>query len=235
LGAYASPEAASKHGVFCVTPDGRVRLFLQKPSLTDQQRYEADYRFSLVRLRAINFAGASLLAIYGLLIHAYPVAVLNGLIAAVDVWFLVQIWKQRDYFTLMHVAHDSEYLRGFVAFHRDEIADFIPGYAYEPDAADLNVLVLRNMVPAGLLILRQEGEQARVLLDFVIPGYRDFGVGRFLFEDHRGWFVQRGITRLVSAPGRPRHAGYLVRMGFRAVGGDYVRDLGSPALRDTGI
>ncbi len=32
LGAYATPEAASKHGVFCVAPDGQVRLFLQKPS-----------------------------------------------------------------------------------------------------------------------------------------------------------------------------------------------------------
>ena len=41
LGAYATPEAASKHGVFCVAPDGQVRLFLQKPSLADQQRYGA--------------------------------------------------------------------------------------------------------------------------------------------------------------------------------------------------
>ena len=41
LGAYSTPEAASKHGVFCVAPDGQVRLFLQKPSLADQQRYGA--------------------------------------------------------------------------------------------------------------------------------------------------------------------------------------------------
>jgi fucokinase len=41
LGARATPEAASKHGVFCVAPDGRVRLFLQKPSLHDQERYGA--------------------------------------------------------------------------------------------------------------------------------------------------------------------------------------------------
>ena len=47
LGAYATPEAASKHGVFCVAPDAgtmypwSVRLFLQKPSLADQQRYGA--------------------------------------------------------------------------------------------------------------------------------------------------------------------------------------------------
>jgi fucokinase len=41
LGARATPEAASKHGVFCVAPDGQVRLFLQKPSLAEQQRYGA--------------------------------------------------------------------------------------------------------------------------------------------------------------------------------------------------
>lgn len=41
LGAYATPEAASKHGVFCVGGDGDVRLFLQKPSPADQARYGA--------------------------------------------------------------------------------------------------------------------------------------------------------------------------------------------------
>ena len=41
LGAYATPEAASKHGVFCIHPDGSVRRFLQKPSPADQARYEA--------------------------------------------------------------------------------------------------------------------------------------------------------------------------------------------------
>jgi fucokinase len=41
LGTNATPEAASEHGVFCVASDGQVRLFLQKPSLADQQRYGA--------------------------------------------------------------------------------------------------------------------------------------------------------------------------------------------------
>jgi len=41
LGAYATPESASKHGVFCVAPSGQVRLFLQKPSLADQEHFGA--------------------------------------------------------------------------------------------------------------------------------------------------------------------------------------------------
>ena len=50
LGAYATPEAASKHGVFCIAPDGTARLFLQKPSPDEQQR-----------LGAIDAAGRSVL------------------------------------------------------------------------------------------------------------------------------------------------------------------------------
>ena len=190
---------------------------------------------SLVRLRVINFVGALAFSIYGLHIHAYPVAGLNGLIAIVDVWFLVQMWSQRDYFQLLEVTHDSEYLRGFVHFHRADIAGFIPGYVYEPEPGQLSLLVLRNMVPAGVLLARVEGGQARVLLDFVIPGYRDFGVGRFLFDDNAPWFRQRGIQRFVSAPGHPRHAGYLRRMGFHPEGEDLVRDLAAPALHDRGM
>jgi GNAT superfamily N-acetyltransferase len=181
---------------------------------------------SLLRLRIINLAGASLMTAYGLFIHAYPVAALNGTIVLVDLYYLAQMWRQRDYFKLLEVAHDSEYVRGFVEYHRDEIADFVPGYRHEESGEHRHLLVLRNMVPAGLLVLRPEGGVARVLLDFVIPGYRDFGVGRFLFEENAAWFRERGVRRLVSAPGRPRHAAYLERMGFRRAGEEYVRDLG---------
>jgi fucokinase len=38
LGAYATPEAASKHGVFCVAAKGEARLYLQKPSPDEQRR-----------------------------------------------------------------------------------------------------------------------------------------------------------------------------------------------------
>jgi fucokinase len=41
LGAPAATGVAGKHGVFCIAPDGRVRLFLQKPSLAEQQRHGA--------------------------------------------------------------------------------------------------------------------------------------------------------------------------------------------------
>jgi fucokinase len=66
LGAYATPEAASKHGVFCVAPDGQVRLFLQKPSLADQERYGAvDARGrAVLDIAVMSFDAAAAVAMF---------------------------------------------------------------------------------------------------------------------------------------------------------------------------
>jgi fucokinase len=44
LGCYASPELASRHGVFCPAGEGRVRRFLQKPSPAEQVAKGAVHR-----------------------------------------------------------------------------------------------------------------------------------------------------------------------------------------------
>jgi fucokinase len=41
LGCYATPEEASRHGVFCMGEGGAVSLYLQKPSVAEQQRQGA--------------------------------------------------------------------------------------------------------------------------------------------------------------------------------------------------
>jgi fucokinase len=41
LGCYATPEEASRHGVFCLGEGGAVSLYLQKPALAEQQRMGA--------------------------------------------------------------------------------------------------------------------------------------------------------------------------------------------------
>lgn len=191
---------------------------------------------SLVRLRLINLAGALVFTIYGLLIRAYPVVILDGLIVLIDLYYLIQMWRQKDYFKLLAVSHDSAYLGSFVEFHQKEIAVFFPTYRFQPDADDLAVFVLRNMLPAGVLVVHRDGEQARVVLDFVIPGYRDFRAGRFLFETSAGFFHQHGLTSFVSEAGIARHEAYLKRMGFERRDGLYHRSIRPLAvLQDGGL
>jgi len=190
---------------------------------------------SLLRLRIINLVGALFFMIYGVLLRAYPVAVLNGLIVCIDLYYLYQMWRQKDFFTFMEVKPTSDYLRTFVKYYRDDISSIIPNYTYHVEDSLVCFFILRNMVPAGLFIAKVEGNEAHVKLDYVIPNYRDFKVARFIFEENSNFFIQRGINRFVSEGGSDFHRKYLERMGFVQTGEMYVHEIGNRILRDGGF
>lgn len=48
---------------------------------------------SLVKLRVINLVSAVLFTVYGLIIAAYPVAIVNGFIVLVNIYYLQQTWR----------------------------------------------------------------------------------------------------------------------------------------------
>lgn len=187
---------------------------------------------SLLRLRLINLFGALFFTVYGILLGAYPVAVLNGLIVAIDVYYLIQMWRQKDFFTFLEVSPKSDYLRAFVDFYRDDIAAIIPGYRHQPEESLLCFFILRNMVPAGLFIAKVQGEEAHVQLDYVIPNFRDFQVARFILEENAAFFAHRGIQRFVSDVGSEFHRGYLEKMGFVRSGDTYLHEIGRKILKD---
>lgn len=187
---------------------------------------------SLMRLRLINLVGALFFTLYGILLGAYPVAVLNGLIVIIDIYYLVQMWRQKDFFTFLEVSPQGAYLRAFLDFHKADIAAIIPGFTYQPKEDLITFFILRNMVPAGLFIARVEGETARIELDYVIANYRDLKVARFIFEENAAFFAQRGIRRFVSEGGSDFHRGYLEKMGFVRSGDMFQRALGEKILKD---
>jgi hypothetical protein len=189
---------------------------------------------SLLRLRVINLVGALFFTGYGILLGAYPVAVVNGLIVCIDLYYLFQMWRQKDFFTFLEVSPKSEYLRAFVDFYKDDITKIIPGYSHQLDSEEPQVcfFILRNMVPTGLFIANIHGEDAHVKLDYVIPNYRDFKVARFIFEEHAAFFTQYGIRRFVSEGGSDIHRKYLERMEFVKVGEVYVHKIGRRILQD---
>jgi len=187
---------------------------------------------SLLRLRIINLIGALFFTIYGVLLGAYPVAFLNGLIVCIDLYYLIQMWRQKDFFTFLEVSPKSEYLRTFVEFYKTDILGIIPSYTHKPEEDLLCFFILRNMMPAGLFIAKVQGEEAHVQLDYVIPNYRDFQVARFIFDENAAFFLERGIRRFVSEGGSPIHQTYLEKMEFVNNGEFYVHEIGTKILQD---
>ena len=175
---------------------------------------------SILRLRVINLVGSATFTVYGAMIGAYPVAVVNGFIVLINLYYLRGMLRTKEYFRLLEVRPDSEYLGAFLGYHADEIRRFLPGFAFDAAATDLVVFVLRDMVPAGLLLGRVRDGALHVTLDFVIPQYRDFKIGRYLFAEEAEFFRARGIREIVSPAGNAQHAAYLQRMGFTPAAGD---------------
>jgi len=187
---------------------------------------------SLLRLRIINLIGALVFTLYGVLLGAYPVAFLNGLIVCIDLYYLLQMWRQKDFFTFLEVSPKSEYLRAFVDFYKNGILEIIPSYTYKTEEDLLCFFVLRNMMPAGLFIAKVLGEEAHIQLDYVIPNYRDFKVARFIFEENAAFFIQRGIRRFVSEGGSVIYRTHLEKMEFVNKGEMYVYEIGTKIVQD---
>ena len=188
---------------------------------------------SLVRLRTINSIGCLVFVVYGILIHAYPVAALNGFVFCTNAFYLVRMFRQKDYLQLLEISHDSTYLTSLLDFYKNDIREIFPDYLHEAQAGHPTYLVLRDMVPAGVVILQRDGVQANVLLDYVIPTYRDFRVAHFFFHEKAVYFHRQGIDRFVAAPGRPSHSKYLERMDFRLKDGMYILELSGEVLKDS--
>lgn len=177
----------------------------------------------IVRLRIVNLIGAATFSLYGVLIGSVPVAGMNAFIVFINLWYLYQIFTNREFFRLLRVPPGDHYLKHFIDYYSDEILKFQPGFVNQPYPDAVCVFILRDMIPAGLLIgdLNKEGVLS-VKLDFVIPMYRDFKIGRFIYSEQRSFFRENNISEIRSDSGTEAHATYLKKMGFIPKGDQLV-------------
>lgn len=165
-------------------------------------------------LRVINGVGALIFTIYGTLIHSAPVAVMNGFVLLIDIYYFSQSF-QSDYFKVLEVESKGYYLRKFLSFYGKEIKKFIPGFTGEI-AEDANVFfILRNMVPAGLLVTKEhEDGTLWVEMDFAIPAYRDSKIGKYVYAHQAEIFDANTYKTIYCEAVEKTHQKYLKRMGF---------------------
>jgi GNAT superfamily N-acetyltransferase len=170
---------------------------------------------NVLRLRLFNLAGAACFVAYGFLIKAWPVTGLNLYIVGVNCFFLFKMFRNREFFKLLEVRPESDYLVHFIEHYSKDIRRDTPRFQYQPNANQITLFVLRNTVPAGVFIgeVKRNGD-LEVKLDYVTPDYRDLKVGEFLLNQQIDYFRKRGVKRIVSPAGSARHAKYLKEMGF---------------------
>ena len=141
---------------------------------------------SVLRLRIINLIGAIVFTVYGIWIHAFPVAAVNGFIIFIDLYFLLEMRKNKEYFQPLLVNPNNLYLQEFLEYYAKDIAKYFPDFSFEEQQAERKYyFILRDMVPAGLVVFTEDAQgRLWAALDYAIPGYRDFKTGRYVFSQH---------------------------------------------------
>ncbi len=174
---------------------------------------------AIIKLRIINLIGAATFCLYGILIGAIPVAAMNGFIVLINIYYLAKMLGDSEYFRLLRVSADGEYLGAFLDYYRDEIRKFQPDFDMQPGIDDICIFVLRDMVPGGLVIgSPHPGGVLRIRLDFVIPNFRDFKISKYLFNEEKDFLREQGIRKLETHATEKAHRMYLERAGFRSAG-----------------
>jgi hypothetical protein len=179
---------------------------------------------NIKQLRWINLFGAAAFSVYGYFIDAYPVFILNGWIALVDIYYLIRIYQEKDQFDLIKLRSvESPLFNLLKQSYGKDIIELHKGFEWSQLDDSSVFLLFRNMKPVGFFACRElnEVDKVEVLLDYIIPEDRDFKAAKFMFSSENNQLKQEGINHLVVKPYGKNHEIYLSRVGFTKKENDF--------------
>lgn len=183
----------------------------------------------VVRLRQLNLVASVVLVAYNWLVGVWPMVAMNVAIAVINVVHLTRLVRTRhdpDTYAAVEVAADGELVAHMLERHHDDIVSFNPGFSWDGASSDaLAFVVLRADEAIGLVLVTDGGDgTAEVALDYVVPRFRDFTPGEFVYR-RSGLFADRGFRTVVAPRAMRDLDGYLARVGFVDRDGHRVLDL----------
>ncbi len=181
-----------------------------------------------LRFRWLNTLGCLAFILYGSFIGAWPVILTNTILLLINLFYLIKIYRAKEVFDLLEFKGEETLAKKFLSFYDKDINAYFPGYSTEVTGKAVRFVVLRDLVIANMFIARltDEGE-ALVQLNYTLARYRDYKVGRFIFEEEKKFLEQKGIKKIVyDKVAHKGHEKFLIRMGFMKQGnGQYIKIL----------
>jgi len=173
---------------------------------------------STKKLRWINLFGSLSFVAYAVLTETYPVAVLNFFTALANIYYLYKIYTNQAYFNILKIQKNNEYIEYFIDHNREDLKKFHQDIKIDFRDAEYSFYILRDIMPVGVFVANPYDENTlKVELDYVIPSYRDFKAGKYIYDKNKEIFLDKGYQKLITFSDNLSHDKYLVKMGFEKI------------------
>ncbi|WP_203336826.1 hypothetical protein [Nocardioides limicola] len=180
----------------------------------------------VLRFRVLNLAGSVLLLAFNGLLQIWPMVALNALLAVINVWFTVKLLRTRHdtaTYQVVQVRTDDGLLEHLLRLRAEDIAEHQPDFDVGALAErDYAFVVVAETQLVGVVLLDGDGDTAVVRLDYVLPAYRDFTPGEFVWR-RSSMLAEHGFRRVLTSPQMVDD--YYPHVGFRREGDRFVLDL----------
>ncbi len=183
----------------------------------------------VMRFRGLNAAASAVLIVYNAAIQVWPMVGLNTVLVGINLWIVAGLLRKRHdarAYDVVNVGVREPILAHLLERHAEDIALYDRDWATALESAERAFVVTSGDDVVGVVLSRAADEPAteQVVLDYVLPPYRDFTPGEFVYRSG-GPFAAVGARRVVASPGMQRSEKYLAAVGFQHRDGDWVLDL----------
>lgn len=179
---------------------------------------------SIIKLRWINTLGCICFSIYGYFIGSTSVIFLNLGIAILNLFYLKNLYSNKDSFKLVLADCKSQYFKFFTHENYGDIEYFFAKISFLE--MDKIYYLIRNNDTVGIIAWNENGSEITIKIDYVHKKYRDFQFGKYLFVENINFFKELGYTKIIQKTNIQMHKDYLEKLNFKKVSDDtYEKDI----------
>ncbi len=170
-----------------------------------------------LKFRWLSIMGCASFIIYGILIPAFPVILANSILLCINVFQLIKLYSVKEKFQFIRINEGDLLINKFLVFYWKDIRKFFPDFInhnLEPDM--FCFVVLRDTSIANIFVAKVDGNGiATVALNYTVPQYRDYKVGKFIFDRGKDYLISNNINKIVyDKVDNKNHLHFIQVMGF---------------------
>lgn len=169
-----------------------------------------------LKFRWLNTGGNIAFIVYGMVLGAVPIILTNCILLAINLFWLYKIYNRKEHFELLEFSSGGIMIDRFLSFYQKDIATHFPDFKREQLEGSLNFVVLRDLVIANIFSAKLAADgSAQVIINYTVTKYRDYKVGRFIFDKEKQFLLSKGVKIIYyTAVANKRHEKFLSVMGF---------------------